>query len=216
MTGRARDLVLALLAGAIAAWCGVSAYGVITDWRNPDPLPVGDRVQEAATALRGGDPVYVAADAHDRISPTDERSLEQQARASDNPVFVVVWEERGDAGYSGGYDAAYQLERVVDRDGVYVLWTAPGEGVVTQRGGKLEPSPLEDFYGDPMLRLSEIISSVDAGTRTHSDWNYWGGPGGATLVGLCIAVAAIPVTLGLVGVGRLVARRRFLMQGGWW
>ena len=45
-----------VLAGALAAWGGVAAYGVIADWRNPDPPPVGDRVQEAGDRSARGRP----------------------------------------------------------------------------------------------------------------------------------------------------------------
>jgi len=218
MNGRLRDLLLASLAGLAVAWVGVVGYGVVSDLRSPALPEVGDRVQQAADALRGGDHVYVAPDAHDRVTPAGERTLEQLAESSRHPVYVVVWEGTGQAGYQFPTDAASQLIRVVDREGVYVLWDGVGQGVVSEHlEGYLAPSPVRDFYGDPLLRLSEVIESVDAAAVVPaSGGDYWGGPVGATAAGLVFATGGIPVALLLLGLGRLLAGRRFFMPGGWW
>jgi hypothetical protein len=212
---RARDLGLALAAGALVAAAGVGATHVVTDWRNPDPLPVGDRVQAAADAFLAGDHVYVAADAHDRVPPGDEARLEKLASASDPAVYVAVWES-GESGFYLSGDAVDQLEREVGATGVYAVVEGPGEGFVDTRGGTIDPRPPDDFNGDPVLRITELIEAVDGHPVQDSDWDYWGGPGGAVAAGLLFGALALPCVLLIIGLARLVAGRRFRIVGGWW
>ena len=204
-------VVVALLVGGAAAW-GADAVRTAT---GPQPAPVGDRVQRAADALRSGDHVYVAADAHDRLPPEAEARLEALAEESSLPVHVVVWEGSSDAGYDLSYDAMYQLQRLVDRDGVYVLLEGPGDGIVEDRveGGRVSDLP-DDLYGDPETRLREIIAAADR-AEVEPAWDYWGGPSGAALAGALAALVALPCCLVLLGLGRLLTGRPFRLPGGW-
>jgi len=214
-----RDLVLAVVIATFVGWAGASLFEVLREQGLPEPQPVGDRVQQAADSLATGDPVYVAADAHDRLSPADEKSLEELARASPNPVRVVVWEGSREAGYDGNLGAVTQLERLLGHDAVYVLWSAPGRGLVDEdiEDVGLSPSPPSDFYGDPALRLTEIVEAVAAAEQTPAySSDYWGGRGGAIGAGLLLAAIGLPVVLILIGLGRLAVGRRFRMRGGWW
>ncbi|WP_182524346.1 hypothetical protein [Nocardioides dongkuii] len=215
--GRLRDAVLALLAGGLAAGGGVAVHELWTDLRAPDLAPVGDRVQHAADALRAGDRVYVAPDAHDLVPPELETRLEALADASETPVYLTVWEKSSHAGYGGIWDAVGQLERLVDEEAVFVVYRGPGDGLVDDSlEDPLEGEIPEDFHGDPALRLEEILTAVgETRSGTPDDWDYWGGPGGAVAAGVLHAAGTIPATLVLIGLGRLALRRRFQMVGGW-
>lgn len=219
MIGRLRDLVLALVVGAAVAAAGFAAYDAWRDHRVPEPTVVGDRVQRAADAISAGDHVYVAADAHDLVPPEVEVRLESLAADTDVPVHVAVWEESGEAGYGGIWDAAGQLERLVDEEAVYVLYQGPGEGLVdsTLEAPLLGAEVPDDFNGDAARRLEEIVTAVGETRRgpERSDWDYWGGPGGAFAAGSLFAAGAIPAVLLLIGMGRLLLGRRFRMVGSW-
>ncbi len=60
----------------------------------------------------------------------------------------------------------------------------------------------------------EIVTAVGR-TRPGpaSDWDYWGGPGGAVAAGALFASGAVAVILVLLGLARLAAGRRFRMVG---
>jgi hypothetical protein len=220
MTGRLRDLVLALVVGGLVAAAGYASYDAWRDHRVPEPTVVGDRVQRAADAIAAGDHVYVAADAHDLVPPDVEAGLETLAADSDVPVYVAVWEESDEAGYGGIYDAVGQLERLVDEEAIYVLYQGPGVGLVddTVEGALLGAAVPSDFNGDAARRLEEIVTAAGE-TRfgpSGSDWDYWGGPGGAFAAGALFAAGAIPALWLVMGLGRVAARRPFRMVGGWW
>lgn len=217
MTGRLRDLGLAVLFGVLAAGVGLGGYDLWRDQRTPDPAPVGDRVRHAAEALAAGDHVYVAADAHDLVPPELESRLEDLAADSDVPVFLAVWEASSQAGYAGVWDAAGQLQRLVDEQGVYVLYLGPGDGLIDDNlDGPLLGELPSDFNGDPARRLEEIVTAVGETRRgPASDWDYWGGPGGAVAAGALFASGTVALILVLLGLGRLAAGRRFRMVGGW-
>jgi len=217
MRGRLRDLGLALLIGVLAAGAGLGGYDLWRDQSTPGPAPVGDRVRHAAEALAAGDHVYVAADAHDLVPPELESRLEDLAADSDVPVFLAVWEASSQAGYAGVWDAVSQLQRLVDEQGVYVLYLGPGDGLVDDNLDEPLLGDLpSDFNGDPARRLEEIVTAVGR-TRPGpaSDWDYWGGPGGAVAAGALFASGAVAVILVLLGLARLAAGRRFRMVGGW-
>ena len=218
MTGRLRDLGVALLVAALAAWAGAALYQTTRDAALPNGLPVGDRVQQAADALGSGDGVYVASDAHDLVPPADERRLEQLVADSPVTVHVVVWEHSSDAGYGGDFDALYQLERLLG-EAVYIVYGGPGQGVVDDNitDVRLDPSPESDFFGDPVRRLTELVESVAAAEVEPVDGSdYWGGPGGVIAAGLLFALLALPTALLVIGLGRLALGRSYRMRGGWW
>ncbi|GAW50797.1 MULTISPECIES: hypothetical protein [unclassified Nocardioides] len=216
MSERLRHLALAVLLGLLAATAAVGITHAAARTVDPDPLPIGDRVQQAADAFRDGDHVYVAADAHDRVPPADEARLEQLADASDTALYIAVW-EAGESGYYLYSDAADQLQRTVGEDGVYVIWQGPGDGIVSERGGSMDPDPPADFNGDPVRRLTEIATAVgDGRLLTYSGPDYWGGPGGALGAGLIFGGLALPCALLVIGLGRTLSGRGFRLQGGWW
>lgn len=217
MTGRLRDLVLALVAAGLAAVGGAAAYDALRDVRTPDPTAVGDRVQRAADAFAAGDRVHVAADAHDLVPPEVEARLEALADASEVPVYVAVWEESDQAGFDGIWGANGQLQRVVDEEAVFVIYQGPGDGLVDDSlTGPLLGDVPEDFNGDPARRLEEILTAVgDSREGPESDWSYWGGTGGAIAAGLLFGALAIPAVLLVIGLARMALGRRFRMVGGW-
>ncbi|WP_244929713.1 hypothetical protein [Nocardioides sp. W7] len=218
MTGRLRDLVVAVLIGALGAVAGLAAYDVWRDQRAPALAPVGDRVQRAADALADGDRVYVAADAHDLVPPDVEERLETLAADSAIPVYLVAWEASREAGYGGIWDAAGQLQRLVDEEAVYVIYRGPGDGLITDNvDGGLEGDVPDDFNGDAARRLEEILTAIGEVRRSPGDdWSYWGGPLGVAAAGAIIAGGVISVILLLVGLVRLALGRRFRMVGTWW
>lgn len=220
MTGRVRDLVLSLI---VAAGLGSGAAFGWSEWREarlPAYPPVGDRVQAALDEFAAGGRVHVAADAHDLLAPEAEARLEQLAADAAHPLWIAVWEQSNEAGHGYDLDAAEQMRRVLDRDGIYIIYSGAGEGQVVEEfeNASLTEMIPEDFHGDGARRLEETIAAIDAAElRVHEDTGgYWGGVGGAIAAGALMSLLTIPGALLLVGLGRTLSGHSFRMRGGWW
>lgn len=161
-----------------------AAVGVLT-WvvaggtdAGPPELPDSDRVDAIVASYGSGDHVWVADDARDVVSEADERELERQAAASDPPVYVAFARATYEDGTDGVIPTAEAIWWHFEKEAVYVYWSGPGDIHVETGEQNFEGYPSFDENGDPVRRVSELISTVDADElvdRESDDPNLWQG-----------------------------------------
>jgi len=166
----------------------------------PPELPESDRVDQIVDAFEAGDHVWVADDTRDAVSEAEERELERQAGASDPPVYVVFARET----YADGTDGVIPTSEAIwwhfEQEAVYVYWSGPGDIHVETGEHYLEAGRSSfDENGDPIRRVSEMITAVDAdrlSDRESGGPNVWQGAVlgvlGGGLAWLCLG---LPVAL---------------------
>lgn len=213
MTGRRADAALALAVCGVLGTVAGTAWALTAGSTEPEQAPPGDRVRAALADFERGDHLHVAPDARARLSAADEERLERTVAAVDPPLYVALWDGDAEAGYYLEGDAVDQLAARGPSDGVYVVWSAPGEASTSARGGRAPYVDRELLLGEARLRLPEVAAAVaEEGLQEPGD-GYWGGRSGAVAAGVLVGGLAAPATALLLVVGAWLARRR--LPGRW-
>lgn len=171
--------------------------------------PPGDRVRAAIKELRV-DRVHVNPDGRDMLDEAGEARLEAVLADSDPSLYVVVWAETDQAGYSGTRQAIQQLATGVDPDGVFAIWQGPGSGDVDVLDGYVYT--YLDLEGDAEARLTELAASVQ-GEEVE---DLGEGPRevvAGAVIGAMGGLAAYGVLMLVVGLVRLRRGRDFFVPG---
>ena len=200
-------LGVSLALGAAASL--VPALRMETDPREQLPA-VGDRVQAAIDELRV-DRVHVPDDGRDILDEAGEKRLETLVADSDPAVYVVVWEETDEAGYTSAYDAVDQIGATIDPSAVIVVWEGPGRGDADVYEGYLFADL--QFEGEPETRITEFVEEIQGETIEPPDGEGTGDVIAGALLGLMGAAGAYGLLMLVVGFVRLALRRPFLVPG---
>lgn len=207
-TGIAITVVVAILIG----W---AAWFVVSD-DVPDPLPVGDRVEQAVEALRESN-VYVAPDSADLLSGADLARIEAAASASQPETFVVVWEVTTESGFYLPVEGLRQIGAELDRPGYYV---SVGRGGVSSDdvGIKGDYAHADAFAEGEVIdqrsvaaKIDQIIAESDGREFSEASTTasaYWGGTSGTIAAGLLFGALAGAVLAGVLTAVWFIIRNR--------
>ncbi len=213
---RTAGIAVTVLLTVLAAWAG----WVIATNDVPDALPVGDRVQAAAEALRDSN-VYVAPDSADLLTGDELARIEAAASAASPETFVMVWESSSEGGFYLDTEGVRQVGAKLGRPGYYVSIGRDGlTGSVSSDDVGIDADYVsannfaegeEVTQQSVAARLTEIIAESDGrefseGSTTGSA--YWGGTGGTIAAGILMGVVAGATLSAIVVAAWFIVRSR--------
>lgn len=198
------------LAASVLLGVGAALWPVLAMDTEPTLYAPGDRVRGAIEELRV-DRVHVPPDGRDMLDEAGERRVEQLVADSDPPIYVIVWDETNQAGYSSAYDVVDQVGVAIDPQAVIVVWEGPGRGHVDVYDGDFF-SYLE-FEGEPEARIAELVDELRGESVEPTEDEGVGDQIAGVVLGGAGAVGAYGLLMTVVGVVRLRRHRPFLVPG---
>jgi hypothetical protein len=151
-------------------------------------------VAEAASALSGGETVYVDPGASSVLSDSEARALRSRIADAGGRVYVAVLPADTSA-----TNLARQLGEQVRRNGTYAVvagdtWSAASTDLAPGRAGALAQDATQAHPGDTAAALDAFVTSVassaTSGTRSPTGGGGGGGGGGGTGVLIVLGVLA--------------------------
>lgn len=215
---RRTQLLLHLLVSVVLG--GAATYVVAEHVSHQDEdilAPPGDRVRAAIAGVRQ-DHVYVADDGRPMLSESGERHLEQLIAQRHLPLYVVVWQDSWAAGYDHYIEAADQVLAGLPDKAMVVLWQGPENSTLQEgehyalkdRPGTYSTIEEPSYLGDADKRLTEWIGSLpDEPLERWTPTDDYGGVGGGIAFALFLGLPSLLGLWILIGIVRVLTRRRF-------
>jgi len=168
--------------------------------------PAGD-LQDAASAIAGGQRVYVHPDARGALPDADARRLDARIASTGGRVYVAVLPEA-----AGATDLAVRLGEQVRRNGTYVVragdtWSAASTDLAPGTAQRLVDEAAQGRAGDVPAVLHAFVAQVASAPASGggSDRSRGGEGGGG---GLLVVLAALAGGGGLLALRSRRRRRR--------
>jgi hypothetical protein len=178
-----------IVARALVVALAVLAAGAATAHAQSLKTPASS-LGAAASALRGGETVYVDPGARDALQESDASDVAARIADTGGRIYVAVLP----AG-AGGSDVARQLGEQVRSNGTYVVaagdeWSAASTDLAPGEAGRLVRDAAQAHPGDTAATLDAFVASVasapTSGGRGNPAQRDRGGSGGGLLAILAV------------------------------